>query len=291
VRARALIHIGGPAGAGKTTFIERLLEARVAHAICVRAVQDPKLRREGERESAPKEHIELRRYRKSGAGAVALYRFREPSVEAFFMTVFMQDYSQAVFIEGDRPLHHDDLTVFVARVPAKGRSLLRRVVQSRAVSRRAEMQQMKQLYEALEDPAFARLGGPGRSESFEDTTPREPDILQDFRRLMEVTLEDARRSASPAPTQRRVLAADYEGIEQARLVIVNVRDDKERPAAQALLDELDRLRKDEILFREVFGWRASRLPITAVVANLSDPMDAGLKKAVARVKRITTRRT
>jgi hypothetical protein len=53
-------------------------------------VQDPKQCREGEQESAPKEHIEARRYRKSGAGAVVLYRFREPSAEAAFTTAFMR---------------------------------------------------------------------------------------------------------------------------------------------------------------------------------------------------------
>jgi hypothetical protein len=288
VRERALICIGGPASAGKTTFIERLLDAQVAYAICVRTLQDPKLRKGDEQESAPKEHIELRRYRKSGAGAVALYRFGEPSVEAFFTTAFMENYSQVVFIEGNRPIDCEDLAVFVTPAPANGRSLLRRVVGNRAVSHQTEMQQMEQLYDALEDPAFARLGTPGRRRSFEE---REPGVLDEVCQLMKVTLEDALRAEPPAPTQRRALAAYYEGIEQARLVIVNVRDDRERPAAQALLDELSRLRKDQALFLEVFGWRASRLPITAVVANLSDPTDAGLKKAVARVRRITKRRT
>lgn len=33
MRERALIHVAGPAGAGKTTFIERLLDAEVAFAI------------------------------------------------------------------------------------------------------------------------------------------------------------------------------------------------------------------------------------------------------------------
>lgn len=35
---RALVHVAGPEGAGKTTFTERLLEARAAFAVCVRAV-------------------------------------------------------------------------------------------------------------------------------------------------------------------------------------------------------------------------------------------------------------
>ena len=65
VRARALLHVAGPLGAGKTAFIERLLDAEVAFAICVRTEQDAKLRKE--HESASKTHVELRRYREAGA--------------------------------------------------------------------------------------------------------------------------------------------------------------------------------------------------------------------------------
>lgn len=35
MRERALIQVADPAGAGETTFIERLLNAEVAYAICV----------------------------------------------------------------------------------------------------------------------------------------------------------------------------------------------------------------------------------------------------------------
>ena len=91
---------------------------RHAFAICVRTERDPKLRKE--LESAPKAHAELRRYREAGASAVALYRFAEPSMDAFFTTAFMQDYSEAVFIEGDCPIDYVDLSVFVAPVPSRG---------------------------------------------------------------------------------------------------------------------------------------------------------------------------
>lgn len=38
-------------------------------------------------------------------------------------------------------------------------------------------------------------------------------------------------------------------------------------------------------FNDVLGWHHHRLPVTAVVANLADPKDAGLKKAITRLKR------
>jgi len=229
MRERALIHAAGPAGAGKTTFIERLLDAEVAFAICVRTERDPKLRKE--LESAPKAHAELRRYREAGASAVALYRFAEPSMDAFFTTAFMQDYSEAVFIEGDCPIDYVDLSVFVAPVPSKGHSLLRRVVRDHTASHQASIEQFA---EALED--------------------------------------------------------GYEGIERAQLVVVNVRSDADRRAAVAVLEDVTRLRKDEAVYQDVLGHRGNKLPVTAVVADLSNPKDVGLKKAVARVKRATKQR-
>jgi hypothetical protein len=46
MRERALLHVAGPVGAGKTTFVERLLDAEVAFATCLRAERHPKLRKE-----------------------------------------------------------------------------------------------------------------------------------------------------------------------------------------------------------------------------------------------------
>jgi hypothetical protein len=46
-----------------------------------------------------------------------------------------------------------------------------------------------------------------------------------------------------------------------------------------------RLRADRAVFDDVLGWRGSRVPITAVVADLANARDAGTRKVVARVKR------
>ena len=73
---------------------------------------------------------------------------------------------------------------------------------------------------------------------------------------------------------------------------MNVRSDADRHAADALIEDVARLRKDDAVFRDVMGPRGHKLPVTAIVANLSNlsnPKDAGLKKAVARVKRGTRR--
>jgi hypothetical protein len=271
MRERALIHVAGPFAAGKTTFVERLLNAEVAFAICVRAEQDPKLRKE--QESAPKSHAELRRYREAGASAVSLYRFAEPSTDAFFMSEFMQDYSEAVFIEGDCPIDYVSLSVFIAPVPTKGRSLLRQVVRDHAVLEQVSPEQVAQ---ALGSPvAMAHLVPTGQGGPVAVLALTQPWLF------------DMRPRAF---TERWAIAEEYAGIERAQLIVINLRAADDRRAAEALVEDIARLRKDDAVFRDVLGHRGNKLPVTAIVADLSNPKDAGLKKAIARVKRTTRRR-
>lgn len=285
MRHRALVHVAGPAGAGKTTFVERLLDAEAGFAICVRAERDSKLRKE--RESAPKTHAELRRYREAGASAAALYRFPEPDTDAFFTTDFMQDYSEAVFIEGDCPIEYVDVSVFVAPRPRQGRSLLRREQRDRKTAHRASIEQLAQ---ALEGPAaMARFLGVALPEKLVARALAQPAILGEARRSMASKLSELRRAPAPAAEEHWTLEPGYAGIESAQLVVVNVRSDADRSAASRLIDDVARMRKDEAVFLDVIGLRGSRSPITAVIADLSNPKDAGLRNAVARVKRATQR--
>ena len=52
-----------------------------------------------------------------------------------------------------------------------------------------------------------------------------------------------------------------------------------------MLEDVRQLRADQAVVDDVLGWRGSRVPITAVMADLADARDAGTRKAVARVKR------
>ncbi len=198
MRERALIHIAGPNGAGKTTLIERLLDAETALSICVRAERDRQLRKE--RESAPQTHAELRRYRTSGASAVARYRFADPNADAFFAAEVMQGFSTAVFIEGDCPVEECvDLAVFVAPVQSAARPLLRRVIRDHTASRQALIEQLRQ---AIEDPqALVRFLGVGLGESFVEMVSRQPKITDDLRRSVQSKLDEVRLAPPPAPTE------------------------------------------------------------------------------------------
>lgn len=210
-------------------------------------------------------------------------------MDAFFASTFMQEYSEAVFIEGDCPIDYVDLSVFVAPAPPKGRSLLRRVVRDHTASHQASIDQLAQ---AIENPeALARILGAGLGEPLVAMAHKQPQILDDLRRSMASKLSELRRAPPRAPTEHWALEDGYAGIERAQLVVVNVRPDAERHAAEAVVDDVARLRNDEEVYRDVVGLRGNKLPITAVIAVLSNPKDAGLKKAVARVKRATKRRS
>jgi hypothetical protein len=56
-------------------------------------------------------------------------------------------------------------------------------------------------------------------------------------------------------------------------VVVNVREDGQRDYAQRLLADLARVGRDEQIFNDVMGRRGTRVPITAVAADLSDERD------------------
>ena len=91
--------------------------------------------------------------------------------------------------------------------------------------------------------------------------------------------------ARKSHTEHWAVAGGYEGVEHAQLVVVNIRSEAERQRGEQLVADVGRLRTDPALFDAILGRRGSRIPVTAVVANLADPRDAGTKKAVARVRR------
>ncbi len=277
---RALIHVAGPPNSGKTTLIERLLENELALATCVRGERIAGQRRE--HESAPRGHRELRRYRESGASGVALYRFPRPDTEAFYESEVMADYSEAVFIEGDCPVEYVDLSIFVAPVPRLGESLLRRVVRDQAAKRRAsierhaaalEIRETLAGYLAQEVRSLTALAG-GR-----------PEALDELRVSMKRGLQEARRTPPPAATEHWALGEPYAGLERAQLVVVNLRLEDDSLRAEELCAEIPRLRKDRAVYDDVIGLFGNRVPITAEVANLCNPKDAGLRKCINRVRR------
>jgi len=65
MRERAFVHVAGPPGSGKTTFIEAMLAVVDGPVLAARCIRDDALRQA--RETATKDHTELRRYKQAGA--------------------------------------------------------------------------------------------------------------------------------------------------------------------------------------------------------------------------------
>ncbi len=280
---RAYIHVGGPPGCGKTTFVEAVLGGTDEAILAARCVRNEALRRA--RETAPKTHPELRRYRQAGASRVALFAFPKSDLgsDDFFLTDLMSDYSEGVIVEGDNPLGFLDLDVFIAPVPQAGEHLFIRRTRDLAAQDRAMIDAWER--QLREPDGVARWLSQQVGDAVVEFARKKPELLENARNTMLAHLAQARKAPTRKPLAQWAVAERYAGIENAGLVVVNVRHDSNREEAERLVAEVVRLRKDEEVFKDVLSFRGHRGQITAVVANLEEPCDPGRKKALARVRR------
>jgi len=142
---RAIIHVAGPPGAGKTSFVEHLLHGIDQEVLAARCRRDASRRQP--REASPMTDRELRRYREAGAVGAAMFTFPADGVvtDDFYMTRLMGEDSQAVVVEGDSPLEAVDLRVYVSPPLSPSQALLVRKVRDRAAEARDRAVAMERL--------------------------------------------------------------------------------------------------------------------------------------------------
>ncbi len=190
-------------------------------------------------------------------------------------------YSKAVILEGDSPLDPADLGVFVAPRPDAGEALFVRRMRDVAAAERAKADAWERL---LREPDGAAkwigeiVGGPVAELAREN-----PQLVEDVRIKMLAGIESVRKAPPPRPVEHWAVADRYVGVERAALVVVDVREERERDSAERLVSDVARLRADEELFRDILSRRGRR--VSAVVANVGERGDPGLKEALARVRR------
>jgi hypothetical protein len=269
---RAYIHVAGPEGSGKTTLVDAILRAFDGPAITVRCRRDDDL--DESVESAPARDVELRRYREAGASGAARFAFpaEEEDGDGFFCSNVMSDYSKAVLIEGDCPIDYVDLEVFVAPPLAAGGALLRKTKRRKPAVAASTVEEI--LLGVGHRPAVASFTG-----------SRAREVIGKL-----AAMHGASFGAHGGAHAHWELAPTHQGLERAGLVVVNVRERDDRAAAERMLDEVARIRSDFDVRTAVLGRFAHRTKVTAVVADLSDPKDAGTKKALKRIKRALAQR-
>jgi hypothetical protein len=281
--SRALIRVEGRPGVGKTLFIEQLLRSFDDEVLVARCLRDESAR--SLRESAPKTHPELRRYRQAGASGTAIFTcpVRDLDTEDLYSTRLMEDYAKAVVLEDEHGSLPADVIVYVAPALAPGDSLLVRRQHDREAAQRAQMAEMERTLgepDGIEKILCQMVG-----EAAMRFLAADPNRVEQMRDDIRDVLARAHDARPLGPVLRWAVAASYEGIEQAEVVVVNIRGEQERPHAERLIADVARIRKDPEVFDEILGWRGSKLPITAVVANLVDARDTGTRKALARIRR------
>ena len=286
---RALIHVGGPEGAGKTALVEAILNGVDGLFIAARCLRNASLKRI--REEAGTACPELRRYREAGACDVARLTFPMgyDAHDAFFQSDLMGGYSEATILEGDNPLEFVNLDIFVAPPLPPGTTLLVRRRRDRAREARKKVDDLEKMVGGPEGVAefLEQIDGASLAEFAQQHLGIQErirlDLLAGTARLREVP--------PPKATDHWTVADTYQGIERAQLVVVNVRDAAERERGEALIEEVGRLRTDPEVFEDIVSFRGNRTPVTAVVANLLDGKDPGTKKSVARVHRVLRARS
>lgn len=285
---RTLIHVGGPSGAGKTALVEAVLATCDEMILVARCARDN--RRRQARETAPRADPELARYRAAGASGAARFSFPtgQEAGEAFFETRLMSDFSHAAILEGDSPLPHADLTVFVAPAPRVGEALFVRRRRDPATADRARADELERLLGEPDGVArwMERIVGLPVGKHVRGN----PSLAKGVRAQLLAAVAGARDTPAPRPVERWAVAERFAGIERAGVVVVALHHSGERGRAEQLAAEVRRLRQDRALFDDILGWRGHRTPITAVAADLTDPRDPGRRKAVARIRRSLPRR-
>jgi hypothetical protein len=138
------------------------------------------------------------------------------------------------------------------------------------------------------DPEVRRYRAAGASDAGRLAFPAARDSADDFftsRLLTDVSDVVVIEGDSPlGDADLRVFVAPPPAAGQT-LLVRERRDRAAQQRAHGLLEDVRRLRADQAVFDDVLGWRGSRVPITAVVADLADARHAGTRKAVARVNR------
>lgn len=264
---RAYIQIDGPPKGGKTTLVEHVLKTCKNELLLATRFLPAKRPKDA---GPAKGNDETKRYQDAGAIGAMVFRVTANAgpedFESFWSSELIENYSRGIVIEGavSEEVVAPDLVVFVIRPLSEGEALL-------VKGARAPRQIDREGMEIMERVLF-------RSD------PKRVSALQEFERLIP-SLGLTPRGSGWA------IRPDCSDITKAAVVVINVHHQRERLAADKLAAEIRRIREDPEVKDDVIGLRDARRQPAILVANLADPKDKELKKAVSRVRKVIATRS
>lgn len=292
---RKWIFFQGPQGAGKTTFIRRLLEStRKTLWLVYRAQPAPSPELAGE--WADSEESDM--LTDAGALEARVYYLADGSRhidDPFWDPEWIEDYPEAVAFEGPSfPCVEADLYVHVMRPLADGEELVS--LKEVEACRIEAMEYLKMM--GIELPEDARLLSEEESEQLlqEENEAREAgdEIISEESieipdEVGDLIIRALKRETIPITEKAWRLHPDHDEIARCGLVVINIHDEAERPAAQRTRQLIKALRTRPELRRDIFANRYDILRVTILIANVSNPHDPELRKGLARIKRVVSR--
>lgn len=284
------IWVDGPPGAGKTTLIERFLSSAASYDLAVARVR-PRARpgKIGARRRKTAPDTDRDRFKAAGASAAAvLHAVPDRSFGDLDEIHHFQDENRgvanAVLFEGapvTRALR-GELSVCVVRPLNEGASLVS--FGEKEITRLDLKTYLSWM--AGKDPS-------SHEEPAEDMTPQIDESEWTVMRVKEVEipndvrkrLKEWAKSGVPVKGKRWIALTDHDGIVYGDVYVINVHQVNERPAAARLAAEIRSIRADGRILRSFDSAPHESRRISVFIANLNDPRDAELKKAIARIKR------
>ena len=285
---RAFIRVDGTDNSGKTLLIQQYLKSNRSAWVSVARIQETE--EVGAPEADYKKTAELKRISTDNVFSTIVYRYppqqRSRAHEEFWDTAFMEEPTDAVFLEGAADFGlAPDLHIFVTRPLAKNESLLR---QDEIEIARLDLKGFLSLFtgieldeievpdEEIDDDENLEFSD---DEIIEETITEIPDSVAEL-------ILKAKSEGIPLNRQTWVLPDTHRGLKGASMVIINTRDEAETEAAGQLSDEIRRMHKDSEIIRDLSLRTKDGRRLTVFIANLANPKDPELKKAIARIKRV-----
>ena len=278
----------GSDNSGKTMLIQQYSKSNRSTFVSYVRIQ------ETEEVDAPeadyKQTAELERVSTDEVFSTMIYRYppqqRGKAYDEFWDTLFVEEPTDAVFLEGSADFGlTPHLHIFVTRPLMKGESILR---QEEIEFNRLNVRDVIEFLTGIELKEVETPDNEMDDDEnlqFADDEITDETIIEIPDSVAELILK-AKSEGIPLKRQSWVLPDTHKGLKGASMVIINIRDEAEIEAARLFAEEIRRMHKEGDIVRDLSLRTTDGRRLTIFIANLANPKDSELKRAIARIKRV-----